>query len=176
MGRSGLAFRAQLVIPEQRQIYDYWCDCAGDRDMPSRGDINPRDIPNLLPFVSLIDIEEESMRYRVRLAGTSLYEIYGGEITGKYVDELDWGMNRDYWMLSYRRVVEGALPAQGVVRSPYECSEHLAQFWLRLPLANDNGSVDKILSYDAFVPVSEAVSLVDGINAGTGAEQSAAHA
>ncbi len=163
MGRSGLAFRAQLVIPEQQQIYDYWRKCAGDRDMPMRSDLNPSDIPNLLPFVSLIDIEHDPLRYRIRLAGTRLYDIYDGEITGKYVEELDWGSNRDYWISSYRRVVKGALPAQGVVKSPSARSEHLAQFWLRLPLADANGAVQMIFSYDAFVPVSEAVTLTNEI-------------
>ena len=131
--------------------------------MPTRSDINPGDIPALLPYVSLIDIERDPLRYRIRLAGTRLYDIYDGEITGKYVEELDWGSSREYWISSYRRVVEGALPAQGVVKSPSERSEHLAQFWLRLPLANADGTVQMIFSYDAFVPVSEAVALIDDI-------------
>lgn len=176
MGRSGHAFRAQLVIPEQQQMYDYWCKCAGDRDMPMRIDINPGDIPNLLPFVSLIDIEREPLRYRIRLAGTRLYDIYNGEITGKYVEELDWGSNRDYWISSYRRVVNGALPAQGVVKSPSAQSEHLAQFWLRLPLADSDGVVQMIFSYDAFVPVSEAVALIDQIGPYSGSDARTARA
>ncbi len=176
MGRSGLAFRAQLVIPEQQQIYDYWRKCAGDRDMPMRSDLNPSDIPHLLPFVSLIDIEHDPLRYRIRLAGTRLYDIYDGEITGKYVEELDWGSNRDYWISSYRRVVKGALPAQGVVKSPSARSEHLAQFWLRLPLADANGAVQMIFSYDAFVPVSEAVTLTNEIGPYPGSNSQIARA
>jgi hypothetical protein len=170
MVRSGLAFRAQLVIPEQLEIYDYWCRCAGGRTMPTREDINPRDIPRLLPFVSLIEIERRPTRYRIRLAGTRLYDVYNGEITGKYVDELDWGAKRDYWISSYRRVVEAALPAQGIVRAPYEMTEHLTQFWLRLPLADPDGQVRMILSYDAFVPVSEAISLETELAPGRQAE------
>lgn len=159
MAGSGLAFRAQLVIPEQRQLYDYWSERADGRPMPTRDDLSPRDIPRLLPCVSLIDIEQDTSRYRVRLAGTRLYDAYCGEITGKYVDELDWGANREYWLSSYRRVVQAALPAQGIVRAPREETEHLVQFWLRLPLAGECGDVSMILSYDAFVPVSEAISL-----------------
>lgn len=167
MGQSELAFRAQLVIPEQRQIYDYWCACAGNLNMPSRDHINPGDIPHLLPFVSLIEIEDDPVRYKVRLAGTSLYDIYGGEITGRYVDDLDWAPNQEYWISSYRRVVDAALPAQGVVRSPYERSEHLTQFWLRLPLASGEGDIKMILCYDAFVPVTEAITLVDELSPST---------
>lgn len=132
--------------------------------MPSRGDINPRDIPRLLPFVSLIEVEREPVRYRVRLAGTRLFDFYNGEITGKYVDELEWGAQRDYWISSYRRVADAALPAQGVVRAPFERTEHLTQFWLRLPLAAPDGAVRMILSHDAFVPVSEAVSMGSSVS------------
>ncbi|MHA1523559.1 MAG: PAS domain-containing protein [Alphaproteobacteria bacterium] len=159
MGRSELAFRAQLVIPEQRQLYDYWCDRAGARKMPSRTEIKPGDIPDLLPLLSLIDVERDPNRYRVRLAGTSLYDVYAGEITGKYVDELGWGRGQDYWQAAYRRVADVACPAQGIVKAPSQISDHLVQFWLRLPMSRDGHQVDMILSYDAFIPVSRAEGL-----------------
>jgi hypothetical protein len=76
--------RAQLVIPEQRQLYDYWTDRSRNRPMPERKDISPADIPRLLPWISLIDVEKSPRRYRVRLAGTRLREVYDREsvITG----------------------------------------------------------------------------------------------
>ena len=164
MGRSELAFRAQLVIPGQRQLYDYWCDRAGARSMPSRMEIKPGDIPDLLPLLSLIDVEHDSSRFRVRLAGTSLYDVYNGEITGKYVDELGWGQSRDYWQAAYRRVVDAGCPAQGIVKAPPQHCDHLIQFWLRLPMSSDGKRVNMILSYDAFIPVSRAEALTAQIS------------
>ena len=66
------AFRAQLVVPEHRQLFDYWVECCAGRAMPSRGDIAPAKIVKLLPGISLIDISEELGASRVRLAGTRL--------------------------------------------------------------------------------------------------------
>jgi len=51
------AFRAQLVIPEQRQLFDYWSEKAAGRPMPDRTDISPAHFPRLLPQVSLIECE-----------------------------------------------------------------------------------------------------------------------
>lgn len=127
--------------------------------MPGRSDIHPGHIPRLLPQLSLIDVECNPRRYRIRLAGTRLYDVYERDITGCYVDEIDWGCKVGYWSTAYRRVADGARPAQGIVRSPLAGKDHLVQFWLRLPLSDDGEEVTMILSYDAFVPVSKAVRL-----------------
>ena len=77
MGSVNLAFRAQLVVPEQRQLYDYWIACGGTKDMPVRSDINPADIPRLLPYLSLIDVDDELDRIGARAAqlGASALEV-----------------------------------------------------------------------------------------------------
>ena len=124
--------------------------------MPSRGDISPADFPQLLPLISLIDVEHVSQRFRIRLAGTRLREIYDREITGAYLDDLDWGDMTEYWLSAYERVVQARKPAQGMVRGPRKSKDHLVQFWLRLPLSNDGRRVSMILCYDAFVPSAEA--------------------
>lgn len=128
--------------------------------MPARGDIRPADFPRLLPSISLIEVCGEEGRFRVRLAGTSLREIYNGEITGCYLDELDWGDKRDYWLAAFQRVVEKGLPAQGVVRAPCSNQDHLVQFWLRLPLTGAVGGVKMILCYDVFVPATKVSGLI----------------
>lgn len=157
LDKSHFALRAQLLVPEQRQLFDYWISKAAGRDVPDRADIHPADFPRLLPFVSLIDVEGPGGPYRVRLAGTRLREIYDREITGLCLDELDWGDKRDYWMEAYRRIVEARKPAQGIVRGPRVHKEHLVQYWLRLPLSVGGESVAMILSYDAFLPAADAL-------------------
>ncbi len=153
---SELVFRAQLVVPEQQQLYDYWTARAAGRSMPARSDIGPADFPQLLPLISLIDVEPEPQKFRIRLAGTRLREVFDREITGEYLDDLDWGDMTEYWLSAYRRVVQAGKPAQGMVRGPRKAKEHLVQFWLRLPLSNDGSNVTMILCYDAFVPSAEA--------------------
>jgi hypothetical protein len=150
------AFRAQLVVPEQRQLYDYWLEKSGTRNMPQRVDIKPEQIPRILPGVSLLDVADDCGKSRVRLAGTRLREIYEREITGLCIEDLDWGDKRDYWLASYRRTIGAGIPTQGILRGPCHHKEHLIQYWLRLPLASaGDDKVAMVLCYDYFMSASE---------------------
>ncbi|PLX43783.1 MAG: histidine kinase [Hyphomicrobiales bacterium] len=162
---SELAFRAQLVIPEQLQLYDYWRRQADGKSMPSRNEIHPSGFKRLLPTISLIDVEHDPKRYRVRLAGTGLRDVYQREMTGTYLDEVQWGFNRDYWLAACYRIVDRKRPAQGIVRAPARGKEHLVQFWLRLPLSNGGKRVDMILCYDSFISTEKAIVLSELVQA-----------
>jgi hypothetical protein len=107
---ASTVFRAQLVVPEQRQLFDYWTERSGGRAMPSRKDINPAHIPRVLSGISLVDVCPEKASCRIRLAGTRLREIYDREITGLYIEDLDWGDKHDYWIAAYRRTIQEASP------------------------------------------------------------------
>ena len=111
-GQVNAAFKAQLIIPEHRQLYEYWLLKAAGRPMPDKRDISPAHIPRLLPNVSLIEVEMPGERYRVRLAGTRLRDVHDCETTGLYLDDLDWGDKRDYWLAAYHRIAEEGKPAQ----------------------------------------------------------------
>lgn len=145
---SELAFRAQLVIREQRDLYDYWCRCAGTRRLPARDDIDPSAFRDLLPFVCLIDIDYGLDNAVVRLAGTRIRDIYGFEITGKTLGEFEWGDKADYWQAVYDRVIRKRAPLQGAVKGPIVDRDHITLFWLRLPLSDDGECVNKILCLD----------------------------
>jgi hypothetical protein len=149
------AFRAQLIVPEMRQLYDYWLAQAGDNSLPSRGDINPCHVPRLLAGISLIDVADDIEQSRIRLAGTRLREVYDREVTGLAIGALPWGPRREYWMAAYRRTIESAQPTQGILRGPQINKEHVVQYWLRLPLRTLSEAVGMVLCYDYFVPASE---------------------
>lgn len=154
MSATDFAFRAQLVIPEQRQLFDYWrSKCAG-RAMPTRSDVNPADLKRLLPYLSLIDVVDGSGRMRVRLAGTQLREFFGREITGAYLNDLDPAERPSYWQATNQRLVSG-LPAQGILPVRRPRGEFITRFWIRLPLSSDGERVNMVLGYDAFVFASK---------------------
>ena len=157
MSATDLAFRAQLVIPEQRQLFDYWRGKCGARSMPSRGDIKPAEIVRLLPYISLIGVAEAG-RLRVRLAGTQLREFFGREITGAYLDDLDLGGRAGYWRAADERLL-GGMPAQGILPAHRPRGEFVTRFWIRLPLSNDDQSVNMIIGHDAFVFASKLSAL-----------------
>jgi len=155
LSRRGL--RAQLVTQGQRELYDYWLDCAGSRRMPARSDLDPlRRVPKLLPSIGLIDVGHGLDDAWFRLAGTRLHDVYGEEITGKRVDEIFTGPAADYWRRVHASVVESGMPRHGVVRGPVEGRDHVVLFWLRLPLSEGGGRVDRILTHDMAAPTEGA--------------------
>jgi hypothetical protein len=63
------------------RLLAYWRFKRGARKMPARADIDPAEIPDLLPLISLFEIENG--RFRIRLAGHKIVEAYGLEPRGK---------------------------------------------------------------------------------------------
>jgi hypothetical protein len=158
---SGSAFRAQLVMQGQRELFDYWLCSADGRRMPARSDLDPLKVPRLLPSIGLLDVREGLPKASFRLAGTRLRDIYGQEITGKQASEVFSGECAAYWHRIHDRVMTEALPLQGVVRGPVKGRDHIVLFWLRLPLSEDGRRVDRILCYDEAGP-TESVRVFAG--------------
>jgi hypothetical protein len=149
---SGRAFRAQLVVQGQRELFDYWLLSAGVRRMPARSDLDPLKVPRLLPHIGLIDVRDGVDGAAFRLAGTRLHEIYGQEITGKPAGEVFTGEQAEYWHRIHAWLVANGSPLTGVVRGPAKGRDHIVLFWLRLPLSDDGGLVDRILCFDVAAP------------------------
>ncbi len=58
-----------------------------DGKPPSRAAIDPTEIPRLLPYLVITEIEAEPMRIRYRLVGTQAVETTGWDFTNRYLDE-----------------------------------------------------------------------------------------
>ncbi len=154
MLQNNLAFRAQLVIPEQRDVFDYWSTCCEENRIPARRDIDPRGIRAHLSMVTLYDVEPDPVRFRVRLAGTALRDVYDQDITGAYLDDLSFLTDT-----ALSGVMQKGRPMQGVQALAMPDRERLVQFWLRLPLAEDGQTVNMVLGYDSFMPMAQAAAL-----------------
>jgi hypothetical protein len=136
----------------QRELFDYWLGAAAGRPMPARSDLDPLKVPRLLPSMALIDVRGGLEEATFRLAGTRLHDIYGQEITGKRACEVFSGNPAEYWHRILGRVIEKGRPLYGVVQGPAQGRDHVLLFWLRLPLSEDGGRVDRILCYDVAGP------------------------
>ncbi|ODT89285.1 PAS domain-containing protein [Phenylobacterium sp. SCN 70-31] len=146
---------AQLAAPAaairaHEELFAYWNALRADASAPPRRRVDPRRIKRLLPTVSLIDVLPGG-DYRMRLAGTGLYNVYGGEITGRRLGEVYNTAAADYWRAELGRVVRDRRPGAGVHNLAWKGASHLSLIWLRLPLASQGDEVDMILGYDAVV-------------------------
>lgn len=146
------------AIRAHEELFAYWASRRRGAALPARRDLHPGDIKRLLPTLSLIDVVREPLDFRIRLAGTGLYDVYGREITGRGLAEVYNAAAADYWRVELGKVVADARPAVGVHSLAWRGASHLSLLWLRLPLASEGGDVDMILGYDAVIGLGQVIS------------------
>jgi len=142
---------AAAAARAHEELFAYWARLRRSGRLPGRGDIHPSEFKRLLPTVSLIDVTRDPLDFRLRLAGTGLYSVYGREITGRSLDDIYNTAAADYWRGELAKVVNEKKPAVGVHSLAWRGAGHLSILWLRLPLATNGDDVDMILGYDAVV-------------------------
>lgn len=131
-------------------LYAYWQAKHGDRLMPSRADINPVEMQAFLSHTMLIDVitdDKNDIRFRTRLIGTHVVNGFGGEFTGKYLDDIiELGDQRGRLIEACLYTVRKKKPAYlagDVVRQPP--AEHISYRRLGVPLSTDGENVNMIL-------------------------------
>jgi len=149
VGAPGAAVRAH------EELFAYWASLRQGARLPGRRHLDPAGIKRLLPTVSLIDVSHAPLEFRMRLAGTGLYGVYGREITGKRLSEIYNSSAADYWRSELGNVVAERRPAVGVHNLAWRGASHLSILWLRLPLASDGDEVDMILGLDAVIGMGQ---------------------
>lgn len=158
-----LKMAAQIGAPAaaaraHEELFAYWASLRGSGRLPGRRDIDPGKFKRHLPTISLIDVIPEPLDFRMRLAGTALYGVYGREITGRMVSEVYAGSAVDYWRSELAQVVKERRPSVGAHNLAWRGASHLSILWLRLPLATNGRDVDMILGFDAVVGMAPVAS------------------
>lgn len=152
-----LPFEGQLG-PRERQLYDYWRsihpECGG---LPGRQHFDPiavaRINPRLLPHLSLVDVERNPLRFRLRLIGSAVRLAQQIRRIGGYLDQVTevWP-SATHLASSFVRIVETGEPEfrRGKPYLPVEQSARELSH-LTLPLARDGRNVDMLLNVATYV-------------------------
>tara|TARA_Y100000588_G_C13720347_1_gene696966 strand:+ start:144 stop:656 length:513 start_codon:yes stop_codon:yes gene_type:complete len=74
--------------PSIARFVEYWGSLRQGDLLPRRGDLDPIEIPELLPSIRLLDIEGDPARFRVRLTGDKVRAHFGTGNVGGYLDEI----------------------------------------------------------------------------------------
>ncbi|HXY98459.1 MAG TPA: PAS domain-containing protein [Stellaceae bacterium] len=138
-------YRADPILG---RALEYWAGKRGGRSMPQRRDIEPTEIPRLLPNLQLIDVLGDQFRYR--LIGTALVEAFGRDYTGAFVHELFTGPRAGFVCALYRSVCEARRPVFNRNRYHTTRDVDLIANRLYLPLSEDDRSVGMILGAFSF--------------------------
>jgi hypothetical protein len=122
-------------------ILRYWNEMRGERAMPSLRQIDPIEIPKLLPIVLIADVAPAATK--MRLLGTDATNAYGRETRGTDIKDLALGDFSPLWLKAFALVRETGRPvsAFGAFRSGLEL---LDVETLLTPLSDDGEAITHI--------------------------------
>ena len=141
---------SELSAPHLQEAFSYWLSKRGSRAMPSRRDIDPVEMPKLLPYLMLIDVIPEPLDFRYRLIGTEVRAISRRDYTGMLFSQLPGkGRGSVVWE-GCAETVRACAPFSRT--PPYVGPEqHLADCEnLLLPLSEDGATVNMIMKVISF--------------------------
>ncbi len=98
---------------------------------------------DILPHVSLVDVEYAPGRYKFRLVGTESVKAMGHDVTGKYLDELP--MLDRYLKDRYDWMVENKRPYIYSDKLKWSEKSFLNYSTISMPLSRNERDVDIIL-------------------------------
>jgi hypothetical protein len=75
------------MAPKIGQLYAYWLGLA-QGGVPERDTFDPGEVPELLPNIMIVELEDDPFRVLFRLSGSKVDEVTGMSITGRYLDEM----------------------------------------------------------------------------------------
>jgi hypothetical protein len=127
--------------------------------MPRRADLDPTEIPKLLPDVMLVDVPP-SGRYRYRLIGTGNAQAHGVNATGRYLDEVLPGAEyKNHVIALYDECVHTgrALYSECLFMSPRGEAPERHTKVLFLPLAEDGATVNMVFVVQVFFYIDRVI-------------------
>ena len=141
-----------------RALYDYWQRKRGDRALPSRADIDPIELKDLLGNLFLVDVNYQPLSFRYRLAGTNIVQVLGRELTGRTADELD-GLPISPQLIKkhFSEVVLSREPSYKVLDVIVD-SGPIVYRRLLLPLSPDGGTVNMLLGGAVHQPAAKSAA------------------
>lgn len=136
--------------PSFKQLIAYWQRKHRGTKLPARRDIDPAELKPILAQLLLIDVLREPLDFRYRLAGTLSYDIFGYDLTGKRVRDIEPAEWAEMVWRSLEAIVSTREPQY--VRLDFETPEGNRRSYrvVRLPLADDGETVDCIVLMSDF--------------------------
>ncbi len=138
-----------------QRLLEYWTARRDTRSAPRRCDVDPLEIPGLLPILNLLDVLRNPLRFRHRLVGTEVVERMGRDVTGRFVGEDLYGPATQEIFDSFARLTAEIRPFRRHSRLSWNGQQWLILEALELPLVGDDGTVEMILRGNSFSYTAE---------------------
>src|SRR5258706_12470685 len=135
---------ATLRTPKVRRAYQYWLIKSVGGRLPSRSDIKPRELVDLLDQLFLVEVAREPLTFTFRLVGTKLTKWAGLEYTGLAFSARTVAPNWEDVFETFCRVVKTRLPRRDGQRAPWANNVFYCIEQMVAPLSNDGKIVDML--------------------------------
>lgn len=132
--------------------FDYCESKIVDGRLPSRRDIEPLDIPDLLPQIILLDVVRAPWNFRFRLIGTNVVYHLTQDWTGSWFSEIGHMAPPSRIFTACVNVASSAKPLRN--QTPYvgPHANFISSDDLILPLSEDGETVNKLLVFVEYFP------------------------
>lgn len=154
--RGGIIAIGDVESPIVRAGIDYWLKVRGDRKFPTREDVSPRAIADLLRHVVLVKVIDGGTDYEYRIVGDAHVVAHGFCMQGKKLSQMDehapgYGpVLKDLYDNPVRR--RGPLAIRGWLSKGEEAFEFVYSESVFLPLGPNDDTVDHVINFAVYVP------------------------
>jgi hypothetical protein len=160
-------------VSRHLDLFAYWLSKRGSRAMPARRDINPADIPRLLPFLVLVEKVDGELRYR--LVGSAIARAVGYDPTGRTVGSyIPVPETAAKLRVVFQRMFTAACPVFATGEYFYKTGSHIELSLLGVPLSEDgrvvNMTMSTLVARFGAAPLPVPVRLPDVTDVGNPAE------
>jgi hypothetical protein len=136
-------------------VQNHWEGLRNGRRFPTRAEIDPTAIYNALPYVSVLQYQDEPYRIQFRLVGNEVGRLYGRGVQGRFIDEMDWDPQDIIDTVHiYDRLYREAVPLFGLSYTNFQAKADRVFEWAVFPLSDDGARVSHAISIDDYTMVT----------------------
>ena len=140
-----------VQFPRLAALLRYWSQKRRGRPMPARRDIDPVEIPSLLPIVVLARVKGNDVRMRVM--GEDAIDIYGRDVRDRDVRDFDFGAFTKPWTGAFDLVLDTLAPAVAAGQFAMEAQTCRAETVL-MPLSDETGALSHVFGGLVIRPIA----------------------
>jgi hypothetical protein len=135
------AFRSEIFKADAIFLFDYWVSQCSASGIPSKDQIDPVKLPNLLPAIYIEEWDDQRRQSRIRLAGEFHRELAGFNVQGLTVDDHTTGAANELWKQCDRCNFFELRPTFCGYTLEHVDKAHKRMADLTLPMRDKSGSV-----------------------------------
>lgn len=140
-------------LPDNKlvRLFGYWQGLCREGKIPSRRDIDPVEIPDLLPNIFLLDVVGDADDFVFRLAGTLVEDAFSMPLRGRSIAEIQRQAGIPIPVAHHVEVARGGGPRYREGKMLVAGREHWRVRRLLLPLASDGRVIDVLIGCAIFL-------------------------